>query len=120
MDFSSHIMCEAELFYAFLRPVPLDKTSLLLPMHWTSPCEANRKTTDELPSEASDYCMFGICSLCFFYVYVLLLKYISLIVINSDYSLFIKKLDRDDCRGPNSRHRSILPKMHNNNKSHLC
>ena len=55
----SHIMWGgAEMFWAFPRPVPLYKKSLLLPMHWTSPCEATREKQGKLPSEASDYCMF--------------------------------------------------------------
>ena len=45
-----------ELLSAFLRPEPLYKKPMHLPMHWTSPCEANRETQSELPSEI--FCVY--------------------------------------------------------------
>ena len=51
-------MWGAELFSAFLRPMPLYKKFLLLPMHWTQ---------GALPSEASDYCMVIVCYCMFYY-----------------------------------------------------
>ena len=50
-----------------LLPVPLYKKSLLLPLHWTSPCGALRETQGELPFEAS----FIVCLLCLLHVYYL-------------------------------------------------
>ena len=45
------------------------KKSLLLPMHWTSPCGSLREMQGELPFEALDYCMF----VCLLYVCCMLL-----------------------------------------------
>ena len=82
-------MWGAELFSAFTWECLLYEKSLVLPMHWTSPCGALK--------EASDYCAVSDYSM--FVVW-----HISLIILSPDDSLFLNSLYRNNWSGPNSDH----------------